>query len=77
MGCASSKPQFTPRRPPSLDRPSSPNRKEPLSVSERESRIEHSKEDIKLIIQGVEMTYAWVSLRGYYPEALNKDNQGN
>ena len=46
-----------------------------LSTVKRNDRIEHSKEDINVTIQGVDIKYAWRSLRGFYPETPNKDNQ--
>ncbi|KAJ1419877.1 phosphatase 2C-like domain-containing protein [Ochromonadaceae sp. CCMP2298] len=50
-------------------------RKNPLTPSEIDQRIEHSKRSIEFSMGGVSYRYAYVSQRGYYPGALNKENQ--
>eukprot|EP00600_Ochromonadales_sp_CCMP1393_P006191 CAMPEP_0174958214 /NCGR_PEP_ID=MMETSP0004_2-20121128/2501_1 /TAXON_ID=420556 /ORGANISM="Ochromonas sp., Strain CCMP1393" /LENGTH=1206 /DNA_ID=CAMNT_0016206405 /DNA_START=132 /DNA_END=3749 /DNA_ORIENTATION=- len=47
----------------------------PLTDSEIKERVDAAPSSQNLKIAGVTIRYGWVSQRGYYPDALNKDNQ--
>lgn len=44
-------------------------------LSPNDSRMECSKSVLTMSISGIDFNYAYVSLRGYYPEDLEKENQ--
>jgi hypothetical protein len=44
-------------------------------LSPNDSRIESSKSVLSMSLAGIDFDYAYVSLRGYYPEDLDKENQ--
>eukprot|EP01033_Poteriospumella_lacustris_P013111 gene13111-9389_t len=75
MGCTQST-SHTREPVESVSSPKSSRRSmNPLTELEIQSRIEASKSVQTLEIDGVKMRYAFMSQRGYYPEALDKDNQ--
>eukprot|EP01041_Mallomonas_annulata_P000526 gene526-1002_t len=77
-------------QPAALDRKSIINPKEPLlpedilrpsaassrlTAKEIQMRIECSNKSEELILNNFNLTYAWVSQRGFYPDAPHKENQ--
>ena len=46
-----------------------------LTTSEYLKRLDHPEEPKSFVHDGIAIRYAWVSQRGYYPDAPNKDNQ--
>lgn len=48
-----------------------PSKSNPLSKREIEQRIDAAKEFHTMAIDGLNMRYAWVSQRGYYPECTS------
>lgn len=78
MGCLSTKPTATTSRNGStysVPYPSSQSFKRGLSKDEIQMRIVATKSCQTFIHSGIAIKYAWVSQRGYYPDALDKDNQ--
>ena len=49
--------------------------KSPLSDRELQSRIECPDSTLSMSIESTNIRYAYVSQRGYYPDALSKENQ--
>ncbi len=47
----------------------------PLSKLEISKRIDGAKQTESIKLSGRIIKYAWLSQRGYYPDAPNKDNQ--
>jgi len=75
MGCDQSQP-ISPAKQAALDRY---NQSAPLSPDEISKRIVSSKATEKMTVKGPDnqfvIAYAYLSQRGYYPNALNKANQ--
>ena len=69
MGCVSSKPQVIGSGKAGFGKISN------LSQHEIELRIDAPRNSDKVTHSGIEITYAWASQRGYYPDAPDKENQ--
>lgn len=71
MGCFSSKSSAKDSRKSS----SNSNKLSNLSQHEIELRIEKPLNSQSFVHSGISIKYAWASQRGYYPDALDKENQ--